>query len=139
MLPFLHTDTGRMYAIRGMSSLIGALAVWLVLLLMLEAGATPLIALLAAWRTRCCRWSARQARSAIPTCLLMAALAGLARSLLILCRGWTLRRAVHVSLWAMLALLTKPIGGPAALVMIVSLLAFGRVRGPRSGDSPPRR
>ena len=38
LLPFLHTDTERMYAVRGVSAMIGAIAVWLVFLLLLEAG-----------------------------------------------------------------------------------------------------
>ena len=37
----------------------------------------------------------------------------------------TRRSALLTALWAILALLTKPIGGPAALVLIVAMLGFG--------------
>ena len=60
-----------------------------------------------------------------PDVLLMAALAGLARSLLVLCRGWNRRSVLVVALWALLATLTKPIGGPAAAMVIVGIVGFG--------------
>ena len=86
------------------SAVLGAITVWLVL-------AAP-----ARGRCRARDRLARHARptpllpmvsqaSAIcnPDVLLMAALAGLARSLLVLCRGWTRRSALVVALWALLA------------------------------------
>jgi hypothetical protein len=124
MLPWLHTDTERMYAVRFVSALIGALAVWLVFLLLAEAGATPLIALLGTLTYSLLPMVSQASAIGNPDVLLMASLAGLAHCLLKLRRGWTRRRVVGVSAWVLLALLTKPIGGPAALVMIVSLLAF---------------
>jgi hypothetical protein len=54
----------------------------------------------------------------------MTSLAGLTWALLRLRRGWLWKRAIHVALWALLALLAKPIGGPAALLIIVPLLVF---------------
>ena len=130
LLPFLHTDTERMYAVRSVSAIIGAIAVWLVFLLLLEAGVAPLIALLGTATYSLLPMVSQAGAIGNPDVLLMAALAGLARSLLVLCRGWTRRSALHVALWAVLALLTKPIGGPAAAVVIVAMLGFGS--GPRT-------
>ena len=119
------------------SAILGAITVWLVL-------AAPARGRCGA-RDRAC-WAVSayavlpmvSQASAIcnPDVLLMAALAGLARSLLVLCRGWTRRSALVVALWALLATLTKPIGGPAA--------AHGHRRhaGLRHGGAnraPPRR
>jgi hypothetical protein len=123
-LPFLHTATERMYAIRVVSAIIGALAVWLVYLLLIEAGATFLIAVLGALAYSLLPMVSQASAIGNPDVLLMAALAGLTYSLLKLRRKWTRGRALQVALWALLALFTKPIGGPAALLIIVPLLAF---------------
>jgi hypothetical protein len=124
MLPFLHTDTERMYAVRVVSVLIGAIAVLFVLLLLAEAGATPLIAVLGALTYSMLPMVSHASAIGNPDVLLMASLAGLAHALLKLRRKWTRGRVIRVALWALLALLTKPIGGPAALITIVSMLAF---------------
>ena len=97
LLPFLHTDTERMYAVRSVSAIIGAIAVWLVFLLLLEAGVAPLIALLGTATYSLLPMVSQAGAIGNPDVLLMAALAGLARSLLVLCRGWTRRSAVHVA------------------------------------------
>jgi Predicted membrane protein (DUF2142) len=128
MLPFLHTDTERMYAVRAVSAIMGAIAVWLVLLLLLEAGVTPLIAVLATSTFALLPMVDQASAICNPDVLLGALLAGLARSLLVLCRGWTWGAALIVSVWAILAMLTKPIGGPAAAVVIVAMLGFGMGR-----------
>ena len=125
MLPFLQNDTERMYAIRVVSALIGALAVWLVWLLLIEAGASLLIAFLGTLTYSLLPMVSQASANGNPDILLMAVLAGLARSLLVLRRGWTRRSIIAVALWALLALITKPIGGPAAAVMIVGMLGFG--------------
>jgi Predicted membrane protein (DUF2142) len=110
--------------VRAVSAVIGALAVWLVFLLISEAGATFLIAVLGALAYSLLPMVSQASAIANPDVLLMASLAGLAYGLLKLRRGWTWGRALPVALWALLALLTKPIGGPAALMIIVPLLAF---------------
>jgi hypothetical protein len=124
MLPFLHTDTARMYAVRVASALIGALAVWLVFLLIAEAGASPLIAVLGTLTYSLLPMVSQASAIVNPDILLMAAFAGLAHSVLVLRRRWERGQALRVALWALLVLLTKPIGGPAALVLIVAALAF---------------
>jgi hypothetical protein len=124
LLPGLHTDTERMYAVRAVSAVIGALAVWLVYLLLIEAGATFLIAVLGALAYSLLPMVSQASALGNPDVLLMASLAGLTYQLLRLRRGWTRGGVVRVALWALLALLTKPIGGPAALLIIVPLLAF---------------
>ena len=95
MLPFLHTDTERLYAVRSVSAVMGAIAVWLVFLLLLEAGVAPLIALLGAIAYPLLPMVSQASAICNPDVLLMAALAGLARSLLVLCRGWTRRSALR--------------------------------------------
>jgi 4-amino-4-deoxy-L-arabinose transferase-like glycosyltransferase len=124
LLPGLHTDTERMYAVRAVSVVLGALAVWLVYLLLIEAGAGFLIAVMGALAYSLLPMVSQASAIGNPDILLMAAIAGLTYALLKLRRGWTWGRAIPVALWALLALLTKPIGGPAALLIIVPLLAF---------------
>ena len=136
LLPFLHTDTERLYAVRSVSAILGAITVWLVLALLLEAGVAPAIALLGVSAYALLPMVSQASAICNPDVLLMAALAGLARSLLVLCRGWNRRSALVVALWALLATLTKPIGGPAAAMVIVG------DRGLRHGGAnraPPRR
>jgi len=130
LLPFLQTDTERLYAVRSVSAVLGAIAVWLVLLLLLEAGVAPVLALLGASAYAVLPMVTQASAICNPDVLLMAAIAGLARSGLVLCRGWTRRSAVMVALWALLATLTKPIGGPAAVMVIVGIVGFGM--GPRT-------
>jgi hypothetical protein len=130
MLPFLHTDTERLYAVRFVSALIGAAAVLLVYLLFAEVGATPLICLLGALTYSLLPMVSQASAICNPDVLLMAAFAGLARSLIVLRRGWTRGSVVRAALWALIALLAKPIGGPGAAVMIVAMLSFGT--GPRT-------
>ena len=125
LLPFLHTDTERLYAVRSVSAILGAITVWLVLALLLEAGVAPAIALLGVSAYALLPMVSQASAICNPDVLLMAALAGLARSLLVLCRGWNRRSALVVALWALLATLTKPIGGPAAAMVIVGVVGFG--------------
>ena len=125
LLPFLHTDTERLYAVRSVSAILGAITVWLVLALLLEAGVAPAIALLGVSAYALLPMVSQASAICNPDVLLMAALAGLARSLLVLCRGWNRRSVLAVALWALLATLTKPIGGPAAAMVIVGIVGFG--------------
>ena len=145
LLPFLHTDTERLYAVRSVSAILGAITVWLVLALLLEAGVAPAIALLGVSAYALLPMVSQASAICNPDVLLMAALAGLARSLLVLCRGWNRRSALVVALWALLATLTKPIGGPAAAMVIVGdawASAWGRepcaAASQRSSRSPRR-
>ncbi len=125
LLPFLHTDTERLYAVRSVSAILGAITVWLVLALLLEAGVAPAIALLGVSAYALLPMVSQASAICNPDVLLMAALAGLARSLLVLCRGVNRRSVLVVALWALLATLTKPIGGPAAAMVIVGIVGFG--------------
>ena len=78
LLPFLHTDTERLYAVRVLSAVLGAITVWLVFLLLLEARVAPAIALLGTSTYAVLPMVSQASAICNPDVLLMAALAGLA-------------------------------------------------------------
>jgi Predicted membrane protein (DUF2142) len=123
--PGLHNATGRLYAIRVVSALLGGLAALLIFRLLLAAGVPELFSLLGTAAFVQLPMFTQSSAIVNPDILLSVTLAGLGGSLLRARVEMTRRRLLFVLLWMALAALAKPIGGPTALVMAISLLGLG--------------
>jgi hypothetical protein len=124
-LPGLHNATGRLYAIRIVSALLGGLAALLIFRLLVAAGVPELLAVLGTATFVQLPMFTQSSAIVNPDILLSVTLAGLAASLLRARVDPTRRRLLFVLLWAALAALAKPIGGPTALVLAIALLGLG--------------
>ena len=123
--PGLHNATGRLYAIRIVSALLGGLATLLIFRLLIAAGVPELLSLLGTAAFVQLPMFTQSSAIVNPDILLSVTLAGLAAALLRARADPTRRRLKFVVLWGVLAALAKPIGGPAALLMLVSLIGLG--------------
>lgn len=123
--PGLHNATGRLYAIRVVSALLGGLAALLIFRLLLAAGVPELFSVLGTAAFVQLPMFTQSSAIVNPDILLSVTLAGLGGSLLRARVGLTRRRLLFVLLWMALAALAKPIGGPTALVMAIALLGLG--------------
>jgi hypothetical protein len=122
--PGLHDATGRLYSIRIVSALLGGLAAFLIFRLLLAAGVPEVLSILGTAAFVQLPMFTQSSAIANPDILLSVTIAGLAGSLLRARVDLTRRRLGFVLLWAVLAALAKPIGGPAALLMTLSLLGL---------------
>jgi hypothetical protein len=124
-IPGLHTATARLYSIRIVSALLGGLAALLIFRLLLAAGVPELFALLGTAAFVQLPMFTQSSAIVNPDILLSVTLAGLTASLLRARVDMSRRRLLFVLLWAVLATLAKPIGGPTALVLAIALLGLG--------------
>jgi Predicted membrane protein (DUF2142) len=125
-LPGLHaTATARLYAIRVVSALLGGLATILIFRLLLAAGVPDLLSLLGTIAFVQLPMFTQSTAIANPDILLSVGIVGLAASLLRARGDPTRRRLVFVLIWAALTALSKPIGGPTALILMAALLGLG--------------
>jgi hypothetical protein len=124
-IPGLHTATARLYAIRIVSALLGGLATLLIFRFLIAAGVPELLSLLGTAAFVQLPMFTQSSAIVNPDILLSVTLAGLGASLLRARVDMTRRRLLFVLLWAVLATLAKPIGGPTALIMVIALLGLG--------------
>jgi 4-amino-4-deoxy-L-arabinose transferase-like glycosyltransferase len=123
--PGLHNATARLYAIRVVSALLGGLAVLLTFRMLLAAGVPERLSLLGTAAFAQLPMFTQSSAIVNPDILLSVALAGLAACLLRARVDLSRRRLLFVLLWMGIAALAKPIGGPTALLMAISLLGLG--------------
>jgi 4-amino-4-deoxy-L-arabinose transferase-like glycosyltransferase len=123
-LPGLHNATSRLYAIRVVSALLGGLAALLIFRLLLVAGVPELLSVLGTAAFVQLPMFSQSSAIVNPDIMLLVTLAGLTGSLLRARVDMTRRRLLFVLLWGVLAALSKPIGGPAALLLVVALLGL---------------
>jgi Predicted membrane protein (DUF2142) len=123
-VPGLHNATGRMYAIRIVSALLGGLAAFLIFRFLLAAGVPELFSLIGTAAFVQLPMFTQSSAIINPDILLSVTLAGLAAALLRARSDLTRRRLWFVLLWGVLAALAKPIGGPAGLLMAIAILGL---------------
>jgi hypothetical protein len=123
-IPGLHNATARLYSIRIVSALLGGLAAFLIFRFLLAAGVPELLALIGTAAFVQLPMFTQSSAIINPDILLSVTLAGLAAALLRARADPTRRRLGFVLLWGVLAALAKPIGGPAALLMLIALLGL---------------
>jgi hypothetical protein len=123
--PGLHNATGRLYAVRIVSALLGGLAALLIFRLLLAAGVPELLSVLGTAGFVQLPMFTQSSAIVNPDILLSVTLAGLTGALLRARTDMTRRRLLFVLLWMALAALAKPIGGPSALVLAIALLGLG--------------
>jgi hypothetical protein len=127
-LPGLDNATARLYAIRVVSALLGGLAAIVIFRLLLAAGVPELLSVLGMAAIVQLPMLTQSSATVNPDILLVVAFSGLTASLLRAREDMTRRRLLFVVLWGLLAALTKPIGGPAALVITIAMLGLSPVR-----------
>ncbi|MEO9176393.1 MAG: DUF2142 domain-containing protein [Gaiellales bacterium] len=123
-LPGLHNATGRLYAIRVVSALLGGLAAFLIFRFLLAAGVPELLSLIGTAAFVQLPMFTQSSAIINPDILLSVTIVGLAAALMRARADPTRRRLAFVLLWGVLTALAKPIGGPAALLMAIAVLGL---------------
>ena len=128
-LPWVTTATQREYWVRLLSALLGALVVPLTYRLAREVG-------VAFWPSMCACVLAttvpimtQQSAVFSPDVLLVVAVTGLIASCARLRNRKTPRGYIYVAAWSLLGALSKPVGGPAvvAVVLVIAIVSFGQI------------
>jgi Predicted membrane protein (DUF2142) len=123
-LPGLHNATGRLYAIRVVSALLGGLAAFLIFRFLLAAAVPELLALIGTAAFVQLPMFTQSSAIINPDILLSVTIAGLAAALVRARADPTRRRLGFVLLWGVLTALAKPIGGPTALLLTIAVLGL---------------